>query len=1768
MKRIISLLLIVALLLPNFMFLAEAKTVQSGQKLEQQEETNTALMEDGKTLAGDDTSYLKISMEKYGETITASSEQSAEVSVLEYTQWQMSARFVRIYEGKVVEDKDVTLDCEWIVTDTTGETLAVTSDGTVFAKKASDVGYVVSATYKGIVTEKDDDGIYYESMKTFCACMDFFVTQLAVQQEDTEALRCSALNYLANNEWEDMQSYQGKTVSEWVADIQKDDYWTASPNTGKYLLGGGYEGSAKVFHFLNAAAGDCTIETYASSSDDKVRALVFCDESGRYIAYAFGAMTADKLYAEQFAASENRGLRRSAIMGYWAYEYKSEFFQLAYKLYRDIAGDAKNTMLIGQYFGGTLAKYIAYITGCKSVSFNAPSPIQYAFLYNFDDLCRNYSIDRQISYNYPMYTAYTQYSNASTAYAVEPGYTVCNLSDIMVDYDYSKEHISINKKESEFKREQTVWNRTSYLGSDGIDYEITVKENGTGSIIFGGAGDDKITSVFDWGIILGGIFKFGLGELEEHTFGIKRAIATAIVGAKKANAVTFLHDVLDFAVDKALSYSMVNRNYIVGGKNYDVIYGPTGKTNYIYSMGDGYDTYYIKDSASFYFLGCEDTDIKFYEKPSEPKKVFVSINGTEQMEIDYSLNVFFIGDISFYKGNPFDPESVVSVGSIAPEFMCHAFYQSACPVDMLIYDSNGIVIQQLLDGTEYYEETEYGIFAVSLVNGEYIKQAFLYDDSYHIQLRGVEDGTMRYFMVKFDAEDSGKYCAVEDIPVKKGATYHASDDPDQYILAVDLDADGTTDKTVTYDTTIALAEETVRISCGTQKQLAPEIRTSSIEKDCYWISANEDVVTVDDKGVLTAVGIGETVVYAIADDGSGAYDICKVIVPKEALSAQNFVVTGLESVYDYTGKIIDVQLNVSYGILPLLQDVHYTAEFSELIEPGKATLTITGINDYTGTLTLNYEILAPEEPDTVEEKVDWIAAKCRAAGISDEWEIALWLHDWLIYNANYDYTYTYYHPDGVLLNGTGVCQSYTEAYALLLNEFSIENRILQAPEMNHSWNLVKIDGEWCHIDCTWDDPGTGGAENHDYFGPNDALISRDHFWSASNLPKATSLINYYPLRTGANVVRSVEELDSLMSELAQEQTENFTCYYIGNDPQFSIFDEFYAWCAENDWKYGLALYSVVHSNGYMINAGIVYTDPWDPPIDISEGLACFDFTLRGPDGVYPVKNYSHNGIIIIFGNGYDMDTQALLERMNGKSLELRAKGVQTFANIDYTEKPSDFDDFKKDYPNITCTYQDEILREDLLKLVPRDSGWYVYDPVVFVFNGQGQITYYHSGNMTDITELLKAAEQVSTGKPLPEPEVVDKNYVGSIFCYTGDRNALAAMIDQHLKEFKPHILVRDGTWNSSQGYWDDEPLGSLVMEILEPYRDNTHLYTIPEYWDYYSGGMQIQIDIAYAENATQHFLEYQEPVEPTCYSYGMSEGQYCKICGLVIKQQQYLYPLDHVAEQLAGTPVSCTQDGLTTGSRCTLCGTILREQQRIPATGHTEETVIAGYDATCTRSGMKAKIKCSVCDVVIQQQAVIPAAGHRKVTVSGTPPTCMQSGLSDGIQCEVCKCIFEKQNEIPATGHLWDEGTVLVAPTDDLPGEQVFTCTVCEECKNVVLPPLSHIHSYTDKTIAPTCVDQGYTTHGCDCGHTYTDNYVDALGHSFVSGICSVCGTLDDIDVNGDGILSESDAIYLIWHTLFPLEYPLEQNIADINDDGKVTDADAVELLWYALELE
>lgn len=99
---------------------------------------------------------------------------------------------------------------------------------------------------------------------------------------------------------------------------------------------------------------------------------------------------------------------------------------------------------------------------------------------------------------------------------------------------------------------------------------------------------------------------------------------------------------------------------------------------------------------------------------------------------------------------------------------------------------------------------------------------------------------------------------------------------------------------------------------------------------------------------------------------------------------------------------------------------------------------------------------------------------------SSDFATALAAHDYICSHYEYsvdDTTSSKYHSiEGILLEGKGVCEAYAKLYLLLLSKFGIESDIVSSEPMKHAWNVVEIDGEWYHVDATWDDPTTNGAD--------------------------------------------------------------------------------------------------------------------------------------------------------------------------------------------------------------------------------------------------------------------------------------------------------------------------------------------------------------------------------------------------------------------------------------------------------------------------------------------------------------------------------------------------------------------------------------------------------------------------------------------------------------------------------------------------------------------
>ena len=94
----------------------------------------------------------------------------------------------------------------------------------------------------------------------------------------------------------------------------------------------------------------------------------------------------------------------------------------------------------------------------------------------------------------------------------------------------------------------------------------------------------------------------------------------------------------------------------------------------------------------------------------------------------------------------------------------------------------------------------------------------------------------------------------------------------------------------------------------------------------------------------------------------------------------------------------------------------------------------------------------------------------------------LYLHDYLVRNFAYDYdglktetatgkTVAVRDAYNFFKGKVGVCQAYMLALIALCDEVGIPCLPVTSDEMSHAWNLVQLDGEWYHVDITWDDAG-------------------------------------------------------------------------------------------------------------------------------------------------------------------------------------------------------------------------------------------------------------------------------------------------------------------------------------------------------------------------------------------------------------------------------------------------------------------------------------------------------------------------------------------------------------------------------------------------------------------------------------------------------------------------------------------------------------------------
>lgn len=160
---------------------------------------------------------------------------------------------------------------------------------------------------------------------------------------------------------------------------------------------------------------------------------------------------------------------------------------------------------------------------------------------------------------------------------------------------------------------------------------------------------------------------------------------------------------------------------------------------------------------------------------------------------------------------------------------------------------------------------------------------------------------------------------------------------------------------------------------------------------------------------------------------------------------------------------------------------------------------------------------------SVDSIVKSAVAECNSKTDGSEYAKALWLHDWLLDQLEYDKTLKWSSAESALTRELGTCQSYESAYAKLLTAAGIENSETRDTYDGHTWNAMKLDGQWYQTDCTWDDSSDNWYsfdQRRLYFGLTDELMAIAHpghskiYTTDDYKTRSTSLADNYFVRTG------------------------------------------------------------------------------------------------------------------------------------------------------------------------------------------------------------------------------------------------------------------------------------------------------------------------------------------------------------------------------------------------------------------------------------------------------------------------------------------------------------------------------------------------------------------------------------------------------------------------------------------------------------------------------
>ncbi|MGN0166160.1 MAG: transglutaminase domain-containing protein [Lachnospiraceae bacterium] len=142
------------------------------------------------------------------------------------------------------------------------------------------------------------------------------------------------------------------------------------------------------------------------------------------------------------------------------------------------------------------------------------------------------------------------------------------------------------------------------------------------------------------------------------------------------------------------------------------------------------------------------------------------------------------------------------------------------------------------------------------------------------------------------------------------------------------------------------------------------------------------------------------------------------------------------------------------------------------------------------------------------------------------------------------------NPKGVLTYKKAVCVGFATTFRLFMQMLDIECMVVHDTYLSHSWDLVKLDGNWYHTDLYMDAEGVRYAN----FNMTDEMCAEGHDWDTNFFPNATSVEYCYAVVNGQEF-ESLEATAESLRDLIEGGRSDAIFYKVTGDDKYIVYQQ-------------------------------------------------------------------------------------------------------------------------------------------------------------------------------------------------------------------------------------------------------------------------------------------------------------------------------------------------------------------------------------------------------------------------------------------------------------------------------------------------------------------------------------------------------------------------------------------------------------------------------------